>query len=126
MVVRMGTLLKAAGLLALSWPALAEEDPPRSADLVISSPQSQADLQACVTRLLARSGRVTPVPIPDGVALDFQTPGLFGPGRSRMSFEVADKKTHRELTATYRHPISGKLVRGLLRDAEKRCAAPAV
>lgn len=104
--------------------ASAAEEESRQVDLIISSQQPLPDLQRCVTRKMASAGRVTPVPIDGGVALDFQTPGLFGPGRSRMAFNLVDRQTHREMTATYRHPLSEKMVAKLLSDAAKHCAYP--
>lgn len=118
-------ILMAASLASFAAiSASAAEEGPRPAGLTISSQQPLSDLQRCVTRKMASAGRVTPVPIDDGVALDFQSPGLFGPGKARMTFNLVDRQTHRELTATYRHPLSAKLVTNLLKDAAKHCADP--
>lgn len=121
----------AASVLTLcSAPAIAgsEQGPDgqRPAGALISSAVPFDDLQRCVIRLMAKGGRVTPVPVKDGVALDLQMGTLFGTGGdARFSIQITDRADHREMTAFYRHPFSEKLAIKLLNDAGKRCGSGA-
>lgn len=98
------------------------KDDPRPTGIDITSPQPLMDLQACVTRAWVRVGKITPIPIEKGVALDFQIGGLFGgTGKPITTYEIRDAGDLRHLTVRYRHPMSAKSAVKGLRDTAKRC-----
>lgn len=109
--------------MLLSILLLSATDPMRTTDIDIQSSQSLVDLQSCSMRILAAHGRVTPIPVENGVSIDFQMPGLglTGPGEAKLAFVVTDVQGARHITATYRHPLSAKTATGMLRDTAKRC-----
>lgn len=95
----------------------------RQSELWLSSPQSLIDLQTCVTREWVRMGRVTPIPMADGVMLDYQLAGigLGGPGKPIATLEIHEAHAERKITIAYRHPWSVKNAYNWLRDTGKRC-----
>lgn len=98
--------------------------PPRQTDLWISSQQSLIDLQTCVTREWVRFGRVTPLPLANGAALDFQMHqplAMGGPGQPTLTIEFHDPGPERRITVAYRHPWSKRVAYGLFKDTGKRC-----
>lgn len=68
-------------------------------------------------------GRVTPIPMTDGVALDFQLNGgpFTGAGKPIASLEIHEGQSERKITIAYRNPWSMKSAYNWLRDTGKRC-----
>lgn len=110
-------------MIILALIAAQAMEPPRQTDFHVASNQSLSDLQACAMRELARYGRVLPVPLDNGVALDFQITGalLAGGGKSLTTFEIRDGGDTRDITVGYRHPFSIRSAYNMLRDLAGRC-----
>lgn len=84
------------------------------------------DLQMCVTRDWSQAGTVTPIPLENGVTLDFYTKGILaGPGKSRLSFTIRERADQRLIGVDYRHPMSGKNAAKALAWVVKKCAPEA-
>jgi hypothetical protein len=94
----------------------------RRAPTTYTSDRSLIELQACITRYWAQAGTVTPIPLTDGVTLDFYTKGMFGPGKAKLSFVLKDLGSQRLLGVDYRHPLSAKSARRALDPAVKICS----
>jgi hypothetical protein len=116
-----GMLLLLAMMMAADKPV----GPYRDAEISIRSDQPATDLVPCIARVLGRAGNVAVLPVKDGSAIDLQDKGtLLGlRGTPRFSMQVVDNGEQRLITATYRHPISGKLAQGFVRDAGRKCFA---
>jgi hypothetical protein len=94
----------------------------RRTDIDITSSKPLIDLQSCVTRMLMRAGRITPVPIEHGVALDFQLGNLVGgAGPQVETYEIRDMDGVRHITIVYRHPVTAKGAVKDLRKTAERC-----
>jgi hypothetical protein len=111
-------------LLLLGTP----DDPPRPTGATIVTKQPLIDLQSCITRHFARSGTVTPIPLPDGVALDYSMrASLFAPpGKATLTFEIHEQGEQRLITAGYRHPWPRKAAIRGMKEAQKSCVADGV
>ncbi|TRW16876.1 hypothetical protein [Glacieibacterium frigidum] len=103
----------------------ADADGFRDAGVEARSPETLVSLQACITRQMGRGGQVTPVPLPDGVALDMS---MGRRGKGIISVAVHDEGVERRLTMGYRHPWSAKIAAGLFNDLARSCfpASPPV
>lgn len=86
------------------------------------SPQPAVDLQACITRTLAKRGLVNVVPIDRGVSIDWNLKQIIAvPGHRLLSFEVEDRGEDREIRLYGFKSWKGKPARGFWKEVAARC-----
>lgn len=93
--------------LTIATSANAETIDRRPTGFHLTSNLPLEEIQACVTRFYARRGRVTPVPLPDGIALDYQVTGPLSASNA-LTIELHRLNGAVDLTPTYQHPWSAK------------------
>ena len=92
----------------------------RPTDFHLTSKLPLDQIQACVARFYAKRGRVTPVPLPDGIALDYQVTGPFSASNA-LTVEIRHRDGVVDLTTTYQHPWSAKQAKWELRHVGQTC-----